>query len=522
MQARTLYFGDNLKVLREKFPDEIIDLIYLDPPFNSNRNYNVIFKEGIVGDEAQIKAFDDCWHWTFEAKETFDYLIQETTENIANLMQAIEKLLGHNDVLAYLTMMTVRLIELHRVLKPAGSLYLHCDQTASHYLKIILDAIFDKNNFQNEIIWKRGSVKGAKATSKSYGRITDSIFFYTKSRDYFFETPYKPIDLDSPANKFRYYDQSGRLYSRDTPLGDYSHEMIKKFEAEGRIYHTKSGKKQLIRYWDEVKGIAIGNLWDDINAINQVAKERLGYPTQKPETLLMRILQASSKEDDWVLDPFCGCGTTVSVAEKLGRNWVGIDITTLAINLINNRLKEQYPKIEINIDGLPETVQSAKMLFRKDPFEFEYWALNLVNARPANSKSQGNMKGADKGIDGIYRFTDPSDEENPYKKIIVQIKGGRHVQRNQIATLKGDVDREKAEGGLFVTLEPPTKPMIHEAIEAGKFKVRFNDQEFPKIQIITVEDLLHGEKPDLPHGLSLKYHKEAQSVKSNHQESLFE
>lgn len=496
MQNRTLYFGDNLDILREKFPDKpsgdgYFDLVYLDPPFNSNRDYNVLFKEGLVDSVAQVQAFEDSWHWTADAQKTFNYLVTKTNENISNLMLALEKLVGHNDVLAYLTMMTIRLIELRRVLKNTGSIYLHCDPTASHYLKIVMDAIFGKQNFRNEIIW---SYQGTGEPKKFFKRKHDIIFFYSKAPDYFFNSN-EAVEKISDFSKSKYTKQDeGGLYK------EIRHK-------DGKIY--KQYQKEEMRLRD---------VWD-IPIINAMASERLGYPTQKPEALLERIIKASSKEGDWVLDPFCGCGTTVSVAERLNRNWIGIDITTLAINLIKYRLRKQFANKHINVfvDGLPKDVAGARALFKKDPFEFEYWALDLVNAMPAQSKTKENMRGADKGIDGIIAFVkDIKNDKSEYGTILVQVKGGG-VQRSDIATLKGDVDREKAEAGLFITLEEPTKPMREEAVSAGHFGVSWSKDEFPKIQIVTIEDLLKGVQPKHPLW-SMPYYKEAKAVEIDESE----
>ncbi|OGY40314.1 MAG: hypothetical protein A2570_03490 [Candidatus Brennerbacteria bacterium RIFOXYD1_FULL_41_16] len=497
---RTLFFGDNLEILREKIPDKSFDLIYLDPPFNSNRNYNVIFKEGLQDSPAQVHAFEDSWHWTQEARDTFDYLVTKTNEKVANLMLALEKLVGHNDMLAYLTMMTVRLIELHRVLKSTGSIYLHCDPTASHYLKIVLDTVFGKNNFQKEIIWSLETVSGFKSQANNWIRGHDTILFYSKSDNFYFSKQYLPHKSEYIV-RFKKIDSTGRKYRDD--------------RSGGRI-----------QYLDETPGRMISDVWEDIMSFQQAStsSEILGYPTQKPEALLERIIKASSKEGDWVLDPFCGCGTTVSVAEKLNRNWIGIDIAMLAINLIRHRLADQFEErgIEIFIDGRPKDIASAKALAEKDRFEFEYWALDLVNAIPAQSKSKENMRGADKGIDGVINFVkDIQKDKKVYGKILVQVKSGG-VQRNDIATLKGDVERERAEGGLFITLEEPSKPMIQEVIDAGKFKVEFMNFEFPKIQILTIKDLLDNKKPVLPFPAET-YHKEAKKIEidpSKHQKSF--
>lgn len=492
MKNRTLYFGDNLEILRKKIPDESFDLIYLDPPFNSNRDYNVLFKEGLQDSPAQIKAFDDSWHWNRESKKTFDYLVTRTDEGISNLMLAMEKTVGHNDMLAYLTMMAIRLIELKRVLKKKGTIYLHCDPTASHYLKIILDIIFGKRNFRNEIIW---CYRGAGYPKKDFGKRHDVIFRYSKSDDY--------------------------LFNLDEVREEYAEATKERFKHY--IGNVRSGKDFGVQQLNPL-GKQPDDWWQ-IQPIAPSSKERLGYPTQKPESLLERIILASSNENDWILDPFCGCGTTVAVAEKLERNWVGIDITSLAINLVKHRLRNQHDigRKQIYVDGLPTDLAEAKELFKKDPFEFEYWVLDLVNAMPAKSKSKENMRGADKGIDGIIIFHKDMANRNgngnsngkgkwEYGKAIVQVKGGS-VQRNQIATLKGDVEREKAEAGIFITLEKPTQPMASEAVDAGTFKTKLTGhKEFPKIQILTVDELLRGKLPDLPQGLVKNYYKEARPV----------
>ena len=495
LQNRTLFFGDNLEILREKFPDKpdgdgYFDLIYLDPPFNSNRSYNVLFKEGLVDSPAQVQAFEDSWQWTRDTQSVFEELVgaksskTKVNEQIANLMLALEKMIGHNDMLAYLTMMTVRLIELRRVLKNTGSIYLHCDPTASHYLKIVMDAIFGYKNFRNEIVW---TYRRWPSKSKFFQTMHDIILFYVKDEksEYTFNTIYQPLaDITLKIHKGR------------------------------KQLATIIDGKRLSRDQEETSmGTPLADYWY-IPAIAGNAKERLGYPTQKPEQLLERIIEASTKKGDLILDPFCGCGTTVAVAEKLDRSWVGIDITTLAINLIKHRLQKQFyeKRIKIFVDGLPKDLAGAKSLFKKDPFEFEYWALDLVNAMPAQSKSKENMRGADKGIDGIITFIKGvnNNGRHDYGKILVQVKGG-HIQRSDIATLKGDIDREKAEGGLFVTLEEPTRPMKEEAVSAGSFGVNFYKGEFPKIQILTVEELLKGRGPALP-PLSETYYKQAKEV----------
>lgn len=531
MKNRTLFFGDNLEILRQKVPDGIFDLIYLDPPFNSNRNYNVLFKEGLRDSPAQVHAFEDSWHWSHESKENFDHLVTKTNQDISNLMLALEQTIGHNDMMAYLTMMTVRLIELHRVLKKTGSIYLHCDPTASHYLKIVMDVIFGKKNFRNEIVWKR-SVPHNDANK--FGSRHDIILYFGKTENPTWNKIYAEHSTEYIKNFYKTKDEKGRPYqltSVTAPGGRgpkyeflgivrnwrYTKENMEKLYKEGNIIQTKAGTvPRFKRYLDEQKGVPLQDIWDDIKFIQGRSDEFLGYPTQKPVSLLERIVKASSKKGDWILDPFCGCGTTIAAAEKLKRNWVGIDITMLSINLVKHRLEKQFGLgvKQMNVDGVPADLSGAKALFNKDPFEFEYWVLDLVNAMPAQSKSKENMRGADKGIDGVITFhKDVDNGKWKYGKIIVQVKGGK-VQRNQIATLKGDVEREKADGGLFITLENPTAPMKSEAVDAGSFSVHFSKEEFPKIQILTVEELLSGKKPNLPLGFAKNYFKEAKAIEA--------
>lgn len=553
MQNRTLYFGDNLEILREKIPDGSFDLIYLDPPFNSNRNYNVLFKEGIQDSPAQIKAFEDSWHWTREAENVFEELVgvkkskTKINQDISDLILALEKMVGKNDVLAYLVMITVRLIELHRVLKSTGSLYLHCDPTASHYLKIILDVVFGKKNFKNEIVWKRTF---AHNDPKRFGRNDDRILFYTKTGSYVFNPVYTEYDESYIQNFFRHGDkrgkyqlvvltgphinpndptwkgynpaQSGRSWSipkrivnrlvGEEKAKDMSiSEKLDLLFKNNYIEISKNGIPRFKQYLDEMAGAPAQEVWTDINPISAQAKERLGYPTQKPEALLERIVKASSKEGDWVLDPFCGCGTTVAVAERLNRKWVGIDVTALAINLIKHRIDEKFKdkRIKIYVDGLPKDLEGAKALAKKDPFEFEYWSCDLIDAMPSQSKTKEKMRGADKGIDGVITIhKDIKNDKTEYGRLLVQVKSGK-VQRSDIAVLKGDIEREKADGGVFITLKEPTRPMKEEAACAGAFTVNFVKQEFPKIQIITVKELLEGKRPKMPLHFSKSYYKEA-------------
>jgi site-specific DNA-methyltransferase (adenine-specific) len=461
-QNRTLFFGDNLEVLKEKAPENFFDLIYLDPPFNSNRNYNVLFKEGKIDASAQIQAFEDTWEWTLQTEKLFEDLKLNTNPQIALLINSLYEFIRPTPMMAYLVNMTARLIPLHEVLKTTGSLYLHCDPTASHYLKIILDVIFGKEHFRNEIVWCYATPSGS---TKMFPRKHDIILFYTKSDDYFFEIPRIPHKSG--------LHNTGQVFQRD--YGDRGNE-IKEMETLGK---------------------KVEDWWVDIYPVDRVRSEMLGYPTQKPEALLERILKASSKEDYWVLDPFCGCGTTVAVAEKLHRNWVGIDISMQAVSVIKKRMEGHYPNIKINVDGIPMDFESAVSMAEKDKFAFQDWAITLVGANPPSGETK---KGADRGIDGIILFYDYDREDlrnSKLKKIIVQVKGGNTNHRGDVATLKGDIDREGAPMGVLITLHEPTSEMKREAALAGEYKYS-ESTSFPKIQILSVKEWFEGNKLKLP------------------------
>ncbi|HEU5478478.1 MAG TPA: DNA methyltransferase [Candidatus Tumulicola sp.] len=529
-----LYFGDNLDVLRESIKDESIDLIYLDPPFNSNATYNVLFKtpKGHQSD-AQIEAFDDTWHWGPHAEAAFAELMQQSNTDVAEVTHALRSVLGENDMMAYLVMMGIRLLELHRVLKPTGSLYLHCDPTASHYLKIVLDQVFSPEFFRNEIVWQRTNVH---SDSKTWSRVSDSILFYTRSNAFTWNPIYLPHSDEHIEAKYRSADPDGRRYTlsdmtspaprpnmmyvwRGFPTPNfgwrYSKETVEKLDAEGRIWYPtfKNGQRdtskrpRLKRYLDEMPGTLLTNVWTDIYPINSQAQERLGYPTQKPLALLERIIVASSNEDDLVLDPFCGCGTAVDAAEKLKRRWVGIDVTHLAVSLIEKRMRDRYPKIEFVVHGTPKDLDGARDLATRDKYQFQWWACSLVNAQPF----QGRKKGADSGIDGIIYFQD--DDKLP-KKIVVSVKGGDNVNVAMVRDFAHVIEREKAAMGFFVTLTDPTKNMVTESVGTGYYTSPLTGAKYPKLQVLTIEGLLSGqERPAYPRmdagGLTFKKAKEA-------------
>lgn len=506
-----LYYGDNLQVLREHIATESVDLIYLDPPFNSQATYNVLFRSP-KGEQsqAQIEAFEDTWSWNDSAEQAFDEVMQSGNTDAAEMLRAMRVFLKENDMMAYLTMMAVRLLELHRVLKPTGSLYLHCDPVASHYLKILLDSIFDAVRFRSEIIWKRTSAHSN--TGGSYGDVTDTIFYYSKDAKPIWNKPTVPLSASNIKTKYTYTDQDGRKYAtrdlrnpgvRPNLYYDYkgykphpngwsiSREKMEEYDRQGRLYFPKNsdGRIRLKIYLDEVIGQPMQNLWDDISPLNSQAQERLGYPTQKPLALLERIINASSNPGDVVLDPFCGCGTAVHAAQKLGRQWVGIDVTHLAISLIEKRLNDAFPGIKYEVHGTPKDLAGARDLADRDKYQFQWWAVSLVNAVPYG----GKKKGADTGIDGIIYF---KPDGKTTEKAIVSVKGGANVGVAMVKDLIATVDREKAKIGVFVTLAEPTKPMEKEAVTAGFYQTDYG--KFPKIQIFTIEDLFDGKKPQMP------------------------
>lgn len=507
LHSNSLFYGDNLEVLRnhEDFPSESVDLIYLDPPFNSKRDYNVLYKTPAGHEsDSQITAFEDSWHWGEQAEREFSQLVRQPNTELSELIQALRRFLKETDMMAYLVMMANRLLEMHRVLKPTGSLYLHCDPTASHYLKIVLDGVFGKENFRSEVIWKRTS---GHSDAKRYGSIHDTIFYYSKD-DPTWNTTYQAYDPEYVDQYYRYKDaddrrwMSGDLGATGLQGGGYRYdwkgivriwrvpyESMSKLDKEGRIFYTKNGIPRIKRYLDESKGIPTQDLWTDLEALRSWHQERLGYPTQKPLPLLERIIQASSSEGDIVLDPFCGCGTAVHAAQKLNRKWIGIDITHLAISLIEKRMRDAFLGISFEVHGVPKDFDGAVDLARRDKYQFQWWACSLVNAQPY----QGKKKGSDTGIDGLIFPTEVPDE--PPKKIIVSVKGGEHVGSSMIRDLKGVVDREKAIIGLFVTLAEPTRDMLKEAASAGFHEV--GSKQYPKIQILTIKGLLEGkERPD--------------------------
>lgn len=558
-----LYYGDNLNILRDYIPDGSVDLVYLDPPFNSNRDYNVIFKdESGNKSDAQLIAFEDTWHWGPDAERQYEYLINTAAnggrvpDSVSTIVDALRHGIGTNQMMAYLTEMTVRLVELHRVLKPTGSLYLHCDPTASHYLKVVLDAIFGPERFMSELVWKRSS---AHSGTKGYSAVHDTLLFFTKSSSYTWQPSNLPLPQETidawynnveagtgrrynradltapgtrtgssgepwrgidPTSKGRHWAIPGYLV--DLVGGKSTQEALDALDAAGRLHWPKKadGMPMFKRYLEEAKGVPPLDVITDINPLNNVAAERLGYPTQKPLSLLERIIGVSSNPGDVVLDPFCGCGTALVAAEKIGRRWIGIDVTYLSIAVMKARLLDTLGLENVEVVGQPTEVIGAKAL-AEDPrdgrYQFQWWALSLVGAQPVGGQKK---KGADAGVDGIIGFTDAGGKR---ERVIVSVKSGG-VNASMIRDLKGTLEREKAPLGLFITLEEPSRPMKQEAAEAGFWHSEIWNRDYPKIQILSIKDLLElDKKPDLPAFVHEPFQR-AQKIdlKRHDQKSLFD
>ncbi len=556
----TLYYGDNLDILRRYLKDETVDLVYLDPPFNSAQNYNAFFHEKDGTDAAsQIRAFEDTWSWNQESQKVYEELILQPGK-VSEVMQAFHTFLGTNDMMAYLAMMAPRLVELRRVLKSTGSLYLHCDPTASHYLKLLLDAVFGKDKFRNEIIWKRTS---AQSAAKRWGEIHDCILFYSKGDNYRWSDVLVPHSEEYSA-RYRNEEEDGRKWADDNltgpgvrhgdsgaswrgfnPTSKGSHWKINLKTVESLIGAeaakplSTTEKLELLHqrgfiHWPRARSgkgegfprfkrflSAGGTLQDvisDIPPINSQAAERLGYPTQKPLALLERIIAASSQPGDLVLDPFCGCGTTVDAAQRLERRWVGVDITQLATSLIKHRLREAHGgRIKIETIGEPVTPADAAKLADQDKFQFQWWALGLVGARPVEQK-----RGADHGIDGKILFRDDL-KASKAEQIVIQVKGGKTGVKD-VRDLRGVLDREKAAMGVLISLQPPTGPMEAEAASAGFYTHKMNQQQYPRLQLRTVKELMEEkgiERPSNVAALDETFKKAPESKKKlGHQKDL--
>lgn len=535
----TLYYGDNLEVLRD-FPSECVDLVYLDPPFNSNRSYNVLFKEAKGTEaEAQIEAFGDTWTWGQHASEVYEEIVSRG-DDVGRLLQAFVQALTRNDVTAYLTMMAPRLVELRRVMKPTASIYLHCDPTASHYLKVLMDAVFGVKNFRNEIIWKRTH---AHSGVRGFGRVHDVILTYQRSAEAVWNTQRTAYSDSYKENFFRHTDAVGRYrltiltgsgtrngesgkpwrgydptkvgrhwavpgYLRNMVAGGAEMgvlEALDALDAMGRVVMPKEGASPSFKqYLDDMGGVELQDVWTDIPPLSAASKERLGYDTQKPEALLERIISASSNPGDVVLDPFCGCGTATVAAHRLDRRWIGIDVTTLAVGLMQRRLADAFPQDfespeAVPVDGYPADEEGAQALADRDKYQFQFWAVAKLGA---TARGGENRKGMDRGIDGVTTFPerDGPDLGNPirYEQVIISVKGGGTGPRD-VRDLRGTIEREKAPIGVLVTRDKPTREMVRDAAAAGIYTSPWDGKTFARIQIITAGDIAHYHRQiDMP------------------------
>jgi site-specific DNA-methyltransferase (adenine-specific) len=459
-RENALYYGDNLEVMRRYIRDESVDLVYLDPPFNSQKDYNVLFREHDGSRAAaQVKAFKDTWRWDEAAARTYFELVKAGGK-LSEAMQAFRLVLGDTDMLAYLAMMAPRLAEMHRVLKPTGSIYLHCDPTASHYLKVLMDAVFRPENFRNEVVWR---YRRWPAQSRQLQKMHDVLLFYCKD-----------AEAERTFNVLYGYEKLAE--STIKTYGTF------KQKADFSSGHRKPSTEDV-----QSLGPPLSDVWE-VGIIAPMSKERLGYPTQKPEALLERVIKASSNEGDVVLDPFCGCGTAVAVAEKLGRSWIGIDITHLAINLIKRRIKDGFG-YHPHVVGEPVSLPDAEALADLNPYQFQWWALGLVDARPVVEK-----KGADQGIDGRLYFMEGPDQT---KQIVFSVKsGGTGVK--DVRDLRGVVEREGSAIGVLISLQRPTSQMRSEAASAGTYRSPVWGRDYPRIQLYTIAELLAGKHVNYP------------------------
>lgn len=549
-RTRIIYYGDNLEMLREHVSTESVDLVYLDPPFKSQQQYNVLFRS-VRGEPAaaQVRAFSDTWRWDTAARATYERLQEDplVPGRVSAMVSALYQFLGPSEMTAYLVMMTPRLLQLHRVLKGTGSLYLHCDPAASHYLKVVLDTIFGPANFRNEIIWRRTA---SHNQARRFGPIHDTILFYSKSDGHFFQPGYRPLLRGHVESYFRNEDQRGKYWTNAlTGAGTRRGESGQPWRAynpteRGRhwaipgeitrglgipdewtvqekldaLYEAgfvqlppaeSSAMPTYRQYLDQSPGIPYQDVWsyqphtrhvlygsddaidEDIRWLpRQGSEERLGYQTQKPLGVLRRIINTSCPTDGMVLDPFCGCGTALVAAEELGRSWVGIDITYLAVDVMARRLREHFSGIQFEIRGQPQDVEGARALAERDRFQFQVWALSLIGGQPLDP----GRGAADRGIDGYLSFIEEGERRN---RAIVQVKSG-HVGVREVRDLRGTLERERAPFAILTTLEPQTRDMNREAAEAGFYEVPFTSERIPRLQILTIEGLLRGERPRIP------------------------
>lgn len=491
----------------QKWPDQCIDLIYLDPPFKSDTNYNILFGTQ-NGKPAQLQAFEDTWTWNEKAHERVESIKGAIAHPAHKSISGLHLMLGDCGMLSYLSYMAERLAEMKRLLKQTGSIYLHCDPTASHYLKTVMDDIFDAKNFRNEVAWKRFGAHND--TTRGYADVHDVLLFYASSAKATFNKTYEPYDPEYIEDAYRYEDERGRyttspLQARSLSGGGYEYTYkgindiwkfpkgrLEELDRTGHIHWPKRGKVPRRKvYLDNAKGIPVRDVITDIKALTSSHVERLGYPTQKPVALLERIIKASCPPEGIVMDPFCGCGTAVDAARRLKRSWIGIDISSFAIDLIiNERLKDS----SIPIAGIPIDIASAKKLAEVDRFGFEKWAVNRIPGFVPNQKQVG-----DGGIDGRATLMYPV-ESHVTKLALAQVKSG---SLGQLASHARDflrvMHREEAVCGVFVTTEKVDRrkrSAYREFENMGRFEIGANN--FPRAQFWSIEEYFDGRFPNLP------------------------
>lgn len=518
-----LFFGDNLAVLRnDDVPASSVDLVYLDPPFNSDARYNVLFQTPEPERaNAQAEAFRDTWTWGEEASTALDDIHDKIRGGTARFVDALHSALGQSDMMAYLAMMAVRLYELRQVLKESGTLILHCDPTASHYLKVILDGIFGGENFKNEIIWRRST--GKSHSSRRLPSNHDSILVYGGpgsywNPDYAF-IPYDQQNLpEKTLEKYASIDEYGRRYQLDnlinpnqnrpnltyeflgvTRVWRWTRERMERAHEAGMIVQTAPGRvPRLRRYLDEQKGMPLGDVWIDIPPLNSQARERIGYPTQKPMALLERLMRLTTREGDIVLDPFCGCGTTVETAQHLRRQWIGMDVAYHAIRVIENRMLGEFKgTAKFEVLGIPVTFEQAEELAKRDKYQFQWWANYLFDPHAVREIK----KGKDRGIDGEIYFPMGVGRRD-YGRILMSVKGGKSLNPGMVRDFAGVLDTEKAQMGLFICLNDPTHEMELAALRCGFVDTAQGRKR--RLQIVSIKQWFEGIRPDLPHSPTLE------------------
>ena len=501
-----LYYGDCLDVLRE-WPAQCVDLVYLDPPFNSKANYNVLYGS-TNGASAQLRAFSDTWHWDEAAARRIEAVERAPARRSHGALTGLRTILGESGMLAYLSYMAERLEQCRHVLRNHGSLYLHCDPTASHYLKVMLDAIFGAKQFRNEIVWRRATAKGLASTRLASNH--DVLFCYGKTTKPLWHPTYTGHDPAYIEKSYRHVEaQTGRRYRLDnltnpnkdrrnltyeflgvTRVWRWTKERMIRAYAQGHIVQTRpGGVPSYKRYLDEQNGRAVDDLWTDIAPLQAKAQERIGYPTQKPVALLDRIIRSSSNELDIVLDPFCGCGTTIAAADLAKRQWVGIDISPFAVKLVRDRRLRPMGRTA-EIAGIPTDMEGARMLLERNAFDFEAWAVTAVPGLAPNERQVG-----DRGIDGRGAMMHVPDGTES-RLVLAQVKGGGYTA-SSMRDFQRVIERENAAAGIYITLERVQARSARQTTsELGTFTI--GAQRYPRLQLWSIEELLDDREPHLP------------------------